>query len=260
MAITKKYRLIDNPRFYILLSSLIVSVVVYVGLNNYFENNNLFFIRLEQFYGFISLLYLYVAVLVSPLASLLGKGNNMEFVLFCRRAIGVSAFYFAFLHSVVALFGQLGGVDAVVSSPSTFYNAIVFGGFALTILLIMAITSFDKAVKLFGITFWKWLHRLVYLAGIAILIHIWLIGTHVVYGWVQLLILLPIIFLLGLEALRITKSLSRKLDLLKRKDYYVTIAICIWVVMISSLLGIVGLSSTYHFSHSTSAVNESVKQ
>jgi sulfoxide reductase heme-binding subunit YedZ len=258
---TQKTALVDNPRFYILLSTFAVSALIYLGLDKYVTSDTLFLIRLEQFYGFISLIYLYIAVLLSPLATIVGKDTTyMRLAVFCRRAIGVSAFYFAFLHFVVALFGQLGGIDAVLSSPSTFFTSIVFGGFALCVLLIMAITSFDRAIELLGISFWKWLHRLVYLAGIAILVHIWLIGTHVVYGWVQLLILSPIILLLGLESLRITDSLSKKVSLLKRKDYYFGIAVCIWVAMISGLLVVVGLSSTYHFSHSTSLVKENREQ
>ncbi|HAF49162.1 MAG TPA: sulfoxide reductase heme-binding subunit YedZ, partial [Anaerolineaceae bacterium] len=47
---------------------------------------------------------------------------------------------------------------------------IIFGAIALVILLILAATSFKSLQRKMGKT-WVWLHRLVYVAGVLVVVH-----------------------------------------------------------------------------------------
>lgn len=164
-------------------------------------------IRIEQFYGFISLTLLYAALLASPLTKVFpGLPLKSEY-LHVRRALGVLTFYYAFLHAYISLFKQLNGLDGLVHLNTRFSVSIWLGIFALAVLCVMAATSLDWAVDKLGFKNWKLLHRLVYTAGVAVLIHIALVGTH--YDGLSLLTVftgLGVIILLCLEGVRILRN------------------------------------------------------
>ncbi|MEO8691731.1 MAG: ferric reductase-like transmembrane domain-containing protein [Candidatus Saccharimonas sp.] len=205
-------RLLGNSRFWILASAVVVSVNI-AGFSQFLiPPGSLQIIRIEQIYGFLALILLYLAILASPLTKVVPKLPGKEAYLHARRAIGVSAFYFAFLHAYISFFQQLNGFGGIKYFNQTFSLSLAGGVFALSILFIMAATSFDWVVDRMGYKHWKLLHRLVYFASIAVLIHIVLIGTH--YGkdfsWPSILTLIAVVFLIVLEVVRILTNIVNK--------------------------------------------------
>jgi methionine sulfoxide reductase heme-binding subunit len=239
----------SNSRFYILCFSVVLSVYVAAQLRLQIAGDQLFFIRLEQTYGLVSLCYLYVALLISPLSKLVGKKPWMGIVLFSRRAIGVSAFGFALLHALVAVWGQLDGLRGVLLLPAIFQWSLAFGAAMLFILLLMALTSFDKVIRFMTFRKWKWLHRFVYIGSVLVLLHVWLIGTHVAYDAVQLGGFAAIALLLGLETWRMTRELAKKYPEFGRKPEFYTLILATWVMCMTLLFLLPSIVSNYHSAH-----------
>ena len=240
--------LVHNARFYILCGTLIVSLAMAALLRLHIMSDQLYYIRLEQSYGLLSIICLYLAMLISPLQKALGVRPWLQRLVFMRRAIGVSAAYYAVLHMTIALWGQIGGIGAIKLLPVFFVWSLSFGLAAIIILLVMAATSFDAVIKRMTFFRWKLLHRLIYIGGVLIILHVWIIGTHVAYGWAQLAASLAVALLLGLEALRAAKQLAKRYTALNR---YVTLtAIGIWIAGLGSLAVIPLAVERYHTKHS----------
>lgn len=241
-----EYQLLNNTRFYILAFSLILSVAVFTWLRLSIASDQLLYIRVQQVYGLICLIFWYVALIISPLGYVIGK-QRMKHVDFSRRAIGVSAFYFALLHAGVALYGQLGGVSQIQYLPDLFKWSLLGGLVALVVLAVMAATSFDAVIQFMTFRRWKWLHRLVYLAGVVVILHIWSIGTHLAYGWAQWGGFVMLALLSGLEVLRSVRLANKKLQL-SRSEAVVT-SVTIWAVVLALLLTIPFFVQNYHSRH-----------
>jgi sulfoxide reductase heme-binding subunit YedZ len=171
-------RMFRNSRFWILLIFIVLSINV-VGLIQYnIPAGTLQVTRMEQAFGFISVLLLYIAIFASPLTKVFPNLPFKKEYIHARRAIGVSAFYYAFLHVYITFFNQLGGFAGLGYFNATYSLSFLFGIIALGILFIMAATSFDWVIKKMGYKKWKLLHRLVYIATFVLLLHIMLIGPH----------------------------------------------------------------------------------
>ena len=205
-------RLLTNNRFWILATAVTLSVNIAGFIQLLVPAGSLQIIRIEQTYGFISLLLLYFAILASPLTKVFPNLPGREDYLHARRAIGVSAFYYAVLHVYITFFKQLDGFSGIKYLNSTYSWSLLFGGFALGVLCIMAATSFDWIVDHMGYKHWKLLHRLVYLASIAVLLHVILIGPHFDKGlsFLSALTYLAAIFLIILEVMRIRLNIQKR--------------------------------------------------
>jgi sulfoxide reductase heme-binding subunit YedZ len=243
----QKYRLLNNSRFYILAFSVLLSTAVFSWLRLQIPSDQLFYIRAEQVFGLLCVLYWYVALVISPIGYVIGK-QRMRHIEFARRAIGVSAFYFALLHAVVALWGQLGGLGQVHYLPSLFKWSLLGGGIALGVLFIMAATSFDRVVRFMTFRWWKWLHRLVYAGGILAVLHIWTIGTHLAYTNVQLAALIALVVLSGLELFRVTTLLNRNYFHFAKPEAF-TMFLSMWLVVVGLILVTPKFVHNYHSRH-----------
>lgn len=171
-------RLLHNSRFWILAVLVVLSVNIAGFIQYQVPPGTLQVTRMEQVYGFVAMLLLYVAILASPLTKLLPRLPFKDAYLHARRAIGVSAFYYAFLHVYITFFDQLGGFGGIGYFNATYNASFIFGILTLWVLFLMAATSFDWVVKKMSFRKWKILHRFVYFASIALLLHIMLIGPH----------------------------------------------------------------------------------
>ena len=85
-----------------------------------------------------------------------------------RRLVGVSAFAYAALHFTTHLIYE-GGTD-LGAIPKIFQTAVskpfqLTGLITLTILLVLALTSFNTVVRWLGGKLWKNIHRLAYVAA-----------------------------------------------------------------------------------------------
>ena len=244
----QKYSLLNNSRFYVLASSILLSIAVLAWLRLQIPSDQLFYIRTQQVFGFLCIIYWYIALIISPIGYVIGKQRtkHLEFV---RRAIGVSAFYFALLHAVIALWGQLGGVGQLQFLPSLFKWSLLGGAIALSILLIMAATSFDKVVSFMTFRWWKWLHRLVYAGGILVILHIWSIGTHLAYSNIQIAAFIALIILSGLELFRVTKLVNAKYLHLNKAEA-ATLWVSMWAIVVVLIACIPAFVQNYHSRHS----------
>lgn len=170
--------LFSNIRFYVIVFAFFLSVVEYIlgGRGGTTEARKS--VILVPLFAYTAVTFLYFALLAGPLTKIFQWLPFRAQYLKARRAIGVSAFYFALIHAKFAFFDFLGGLAGLTSLNSTFIIAIVLADIALIILSFMAATSFDYMVKILTFPKWKMLHRFVYIAAFFILIHAILIGER----------------------------------------------------------------------------------
>lgn len=121
---------------------------------------------LERMLGLWALRFLIVGLAISPLRQL-GGPNLIRY----RRAVGLLAFYYACLHlSVYMLLDQ--GLDwraiwaDIVKRPF-----ITVGMLAFVLLVPLAVTSNNAMIKRLGAAAWSRIHRLVYVAAAAAVLH-----------------------------------------------------------------------------------------
>jgi DMSO/TMAO reductase YedYZ heme-binding membrane subunit len=192
-----------NVRVYILAGSILLSALIYVGVKATVASGSLQTIRLTQIYALTSVAYLYVTLLAGPLTKLFTGLPFRGQYLKARRALGVSAFWFGLLHANMAFFGQLGGFGGLGFLSRRYLIAISLSATALLILFMMTATASDAAVEKLGFKNWKRLHRLVYLAGILILIHAAMLGTHFadLAAVIPRLLLAAVVVLMSLHAI-----------------------------------------------------------
>jgi methionine sulfoxide reductase heme-binding subunit len=197
--------LLQNSRFWILALAVTSSVLIAGIVQALLPSGNLQIIRIEQIYGFVAIGLIYFALLASPLTIVFPRFRFRDQYIFARRGIGVSGFYFATLHTLIAFFGQLNGFSGLKFLNGTYHLSLLAGTLGLAILLMMAATSFDSVIRKFSYRRWKLAHRTVYIAGIGIILHFALIGSH--FGEnidpIMIVTYLAIAVLLVLEILRI---------------------------------------------------------
>ena len=121
---------------------------------------------LERTLGVWALRFLILALAITPLRRL-GLANWVRW----RRALGLLAFYYAVLHlTVYSVLDQgldLGAIWAdIVKRPY-----ITVGMLAFTLLVPLALTSNAPMIRRLGGAAWQRLHRLVYLAAAAAVVH-----------------------------------------------------------------------------------------
>jgi DMSO/TMAO reductase YedYZ heme-binding membrane subunit len=147
--------------------------------------------------GEIAIWTLGTVLCLSPLRTLFPRNKIVAALNGYRRSIGVTAFTYALLH-VSFYFGYEGGIQSYLAGISEPFFVAGTAGF-LTLCLLAA-TSNDWSIGRLGYPLWKWIHRLIYLAALALFYHQATAGKG---NWG----LAPVLFipLATLEALRIGK-------------------------------------------------------
>lgn len=196
--------LFSNIRFYILLFSISLSIITIIIPSTSYQ--------LTKIFAFFAVGFLYLALLVGPATYIFTWLPFRGQMIKARRAIGVSAFYFAFLHMLSAL-NYLGGITTILSLPLQQQIPFMFGSIALDILFLMAITSSDKAVRIMTFPRWKFLHRFVYLAQVLIALHVFLIGKDFAqkFSPIPILTYIAILLLTTLQILAIFKHKQQQI-------------------------------------------------
>lgn len=135
--------------------------------------------------GLWALRLLWLTLLVTPLRHWTGWAALATW----RRALGLWAFAYALLHFVAYAWLDQGLSLSEVLRDVAQRPFILVGLLTLLLLLPLALTSSQAAVRRLGWRRWKRLHRLVYLAAALALLHwVWmrsgkrLYGEVVVYG------------------------------------------------------------------------------
>ena len=121
--------------------------------------------------GMLTLIFLSLTVAVTPLRKIFGINSLVK----VRRMLGLFAFFYGALHLLTyvwfdRLFNLASVGQDVIRRPF-----ILVGMTAFILMVPLAITSTNKMVKRIGGKSWARLHRLVYLAAIAGVIHFWML-------------------------------------------------------------------------------------
>ncbi len=140
--------------------------------------------------GMLTLVFLMITLAVSPSRSITGLNWLVKF----RRMLGLFAFFYGFLHLMTyLLFDRYLNLKSVPSDVAT-RPFIALGMLAFFLMLPLAITSTNQMVKRLGGKRWAMLHKLVYAAAVAGVIHFWLLVKSdtrlpLTFGFVILLLL-----------------------------------------------------------------------
>ncbi len=118
--------------------------------------------------GFVACIVLAIVLSFSPLRALWPKWGVAQALNRHRRLVGVAAFVYAALHLTTHLLYE--GGFALAAIPVTLKTALdkpfqLTGLIAFTILLVLAVTSMNSAIKWLGGKLWKNIHRLAYVAA-----------------------------------------------------------------------------------------------
>ena len=116
--------------------------------------------------GQFALILLLLSLSATPINSLFGFHQALK----VRRALGLYAFLYAVLHFSIFIFLDYGFNLNLIFETLVEKRFIIAGASALIILAALALTSFRWWMKRLGKK-WKYLHRLVYLAGILVVLH-----------------------------------------------------------------------------------------
>ena len=145
--------------------------------------------------GMLTLVFLVATLAVSPIRQITGLNWLVKF----RRMIGLFAFFYGFLHLVTYLwFDRFFKLSTVPGDIAT-RPFIAIGMLAFFLMIPLAITSTNKMVKRMGGKTWSKLHKLVYIAAVAGVVHFWLLVKSdtrlpITFGFVLLLLLAHRVF------------------------------------------------------------------
>ncbi|WP_085318398.1 protein-methionine-sulfoxide reductase heme-binding subunit MsrQ [Derxia lacustris] len=119
--------------------------------------------------GFSALVLLALTLAVTPLRQWLGQ----PWLIRLRRPLGLFVFFYAVLHALCWVwFDHF--FDPRAMARDVFKRPFITLGFAAFVLLVpLALTSFNAAVRWLGGKRWQWLHRLVYVAAALAVTHFW---------------------------------------------------------------------------------------
>lgn len=96
---------------------------------------------------------------------------------------------------------------------------------------------------------WKMLHRLGYIGGLAVLLHIWMIGTHLSYLSFRSVIFVFLVILFRLESVRIANNLAKKYPNLQDKRVFISVGLWIAAMLMLLLLPqLFGSTTNHHIS------------
>ncbi|HJT65031.1 MAG TPA: protein-methionine-sulfoxide reductase heme-binding subunit MsrQ [Pyrinomonadaceae bacterium] len=121
--------------------------------------------------GMLTLVFLCLALAVTPLRKIFGVNMLVKF----RRVLGLFAFFYGSLHLLTYVwfdrqFHLLSTIEDIGRRPF-----ILAGMTAFVLMTPLAITSTNRMVKRLGGKRWARLHRLVYFAAIAGVVHFWML-------------------------------------------------------------------------------------
>ncbi|MGB8768113.1 MAG: protein-methionine-sulfoxide reductase heme-binding subunit MsrQ [Candidatus Korobacteraceae bacterium] len=149
--------------------------------------------------GTWTLVFLLITLSITPLRKL----TRQYWLIQCRRLLGLFAFFYGCLHFLTYIW-----LDQFFDLHSIYKDVLkrpfITAGFTAFVLMIpLAITSTQKAIRKLGKR-WQMLHRLIYASAIAGVVHyIWLVKKDVrvpeIYGGILAVLLLYRIAIWGLN-------------------------------------------------------------
>lgn len=153
----------------------VLCLVPTIVLSWRFQHQQLGFNPLEtvaRYTGDWTLRFLIAALLITPLRRI----PRLNFLIKFRRMLGLFAFFYGTQHFLHYL-----AVDKIwdweeIYGDFTMRRFYIFGLIGWLAMLPLAITSFNAAIRWMGGKRWQMLHRLVYVAGLAGVIHYFMQG------------------------------------------------------------------------------------
>jgi sulfoxide reductase heme-binding subunit YedZ len=143
----------------------------------------------------LTLIFLCLTLAVTPLRKIFGVNSFVKY----RRMLGLFAFFYGCLHLLTYVwfdrqFKLLSTIQDVAQRPF-----ILLGMTAFVLMIPLALTSTNRMVKRLGGKRWARLHRVVYVAAIAGVVHFWMLvksdtSLPLTFGFI-------VLFLLGYRVL-----------------------------------------------------------
>jgi sulfoxide reductase heme-binding subunit YedZ len=140
--------------------------------------------------GMLTLIFLCLTLAVTPLRKIFGINSLVKF----RRMLGLFAFFYGSLHLLTYVwFDRLFNLFSVVADVAQ-RPFILLGMTAFLLMVPLALTSTNQMIKRLGGKNWARLHRLVYLAAIAGVVHFWMLvksdtSLPLTFGFIVLFLL-----------------------------------------------------------------------
>jgi methionine sulfoxide reductase heme-binding subunit len=177
------------PKLVVLINSLIpLALLLWDLYRNRVGPNPLEFVTRTT--GMLTLIFLCLTIAVTPLRKIFGVNSFVKY----RRMLGLFAFFYGSLHLLTYVwfdrqFKLLSTVQDVAQRPF-----ILLGMTAFVLMLPLALTSTNRMVKRLGGKRWARLHRLVYVAAIAGVVHFWMLvksdtSLPLTFGFIVLFLL-----------------------------------------------------------------------
>lgn len=114
-----------------------------------------------------TLRFLCLVLAVTPLRQALGVPALARF----RRLLGLFAFFYGVVHFLCYAWLDMGLDIALIVPDIAKRNFILVGTAALLLMLPLALTSFNRAIRTLGAARWQALHRAVYAVAVLALLH-----------------------------------------------------------------------------------------
>ena len=121
--------------------------------------------------GMLTLIFLSLTVAITPLRKIFGVNSLIKF----RRILGLFAFFYGSLHLLTYVWFDRWFKLKSVGEDVLKRPFILMGMLAFVLMVPLALTSTNKMIKRIGARRWARLHRLVYLAAIAGVLHFWML-------------------------------------------------------------------------------------
>lgn len=121
-----------------------------------------------------TLRFLFATLAITPIRILTGFGA----IITIRRMLGLFTFFYGCVHLSIFI-----GIDHFFDWPAIFEDIterryVIAGATAVALMLPLAVTSFNRAIKVLGSQRWQLLHRLIYITAVAALLHFfWLVKS-----------------------------------------------------------------------------------
>jgi sulfoxide reductase heme-binding subunit YedZ len=146
--------------------------------------------------GMLTLIFLLITLAITPLRKITGTNWLVKF----RRMLGLYSLFYGSLHFLTYLWFDRSFNFSSMVQDVVQRKFILVGMTAFLLLVPLGITSTNKMVKRLGGKRWSKLHRLVYLAGIAGVLHYWMLVKSdtrlpLTFGFILFLLLAHRVFI-----------------------------------------------------------------
>ena len=214
----RKERLTDLT-FFVRLGVYLVLILPLILLLIRAVNANLGFNPIEtalRLTGRVAIAILILSLFVTPLRQII----NLKGLASYRKTLGIFAFVYALIHILIYVWIDYKFEWMLIWRSITNSRFILLGLLAFIILLLLFLTSFSPIQKSLGKN-WKKIHRLVYVAAFAAVLHFGLAGKRDVFRLQGdfLLPLIAFVVLLLLLFFRIPKVAKRLAGVNKKSHF-----------------------------------------